>query len=117
MADWGPEKTRDRTRILVLGDSGVGKTSLIHLICTGQELKRPRSTVGCFIHMKMHESRASPGKASCVEFWDVGGSERFKGTRQVFFSSNQHDGILFVHDLSNSVSRRNVERWKQEWID
>ncbi len=33
--------------------SGVGKTSLAHLICPGDELKRPRSTVGCTIHVKV----------------------------------------------------------------
>ncbi len=33
--------------------AGVGKSSLAHLICTGEELKRPRSTVGCTIHVKV----------------------------------------------------------------
>ena len=46
-------------RILVLGDSGVGKTSLVELVCSGEELQKPRSTVGCAIHMKIHESRAT----------------------------------------------------------
>ena len=51
----------DKIRILVLGDSGVGKTSLVELICSGTELRKPRSTVGCTIHMKIHESRSTVG--------------------------------------------------------
>ena len=59
----------DKVRILVLGDSGVGKTSLVHLICQGEELKKPRSTVGCAINMTVHEPRGNPGSSCFVEFW------------------------------------------------
>ena len=52
-------KNAEKIRLLVLGDSGVGKTSLMELLCTGQELRKPRSTVGCEIHMKIHESRTT----------------------------------------------------------
>jgi len=52
-------KNAEKIRLLVLGDSGVGKTSLMELLCTGQELRKPRSTVGCAIHMKIHESRTT----------------------------------------------------------
>ena len=52
-------KNAEKIRVLVLGDSGVGKTSLIELVCSGEELRKPRSTVGCAIHMKIHESRAT----------------------------------------------------------
>ena len=33
-------KSAEKIRILVLGDSGVGKTSLVELVCTGEELRR-----------------------------------------------------------------------------
>lgn len=86
--------------------AGVGKTSILHMLCNGEELRRPRSTVGCSIHTKVHESRAVPGKVACiVEFWDIGGSPRFEGSRGVFFQ-NVFDGLILVHDLTNSVSRR-----------
>jgi len=31
----------------------------IELVCSGEELRKPSSTVGCAIHMKIHESRAT----------------------------------------------------------
>jgi GTPase SAR1 family protein len=36
-------QTAEKVRILVLGDSGVGKTSLVELVCSGAELRKPRS--------------------------------------------------------------------------
>ena len=37
----------NKLKILVLGDSGVGKTTLVHLLCTGTPLHYARWTVGC----------------------------------------------------------------------
>ena len=47
--------TTDRARILVLGDSGVGKTSLVHLIAHGKPLSQIAYTVGAAIEVKLHE--------------------------------------------------------------
>ena len=37
----------DRVRVVVVGDSGVGKTSLTSLVALGQSLSSPSWTVGC----------------------------------------------------------------------
>jgi len=43
-----------RGRILVLGDSGVGKTSLVHKICSGEKLESsPGHTIGCAVQVKL----------------------------------------------------------------
>eukprot|EP00960_Hanusia_phi_P029682 748100-Hanusia_phi.AAC.1 len=47
-------KVSSLTCSLTCSYAGVGKTSLMHLICEGEELRRPRSTVGCAIHMKVN---------------------------------------------------------------
>uniref|UniRef100_H2T4B9 RAB, member of RAS oncogene family-like 3 n=1 Tax=Takifugu rubripes TaxID=31033 RepID=H2T4B9_TAKRU len=39
----------DRVKVLVLGDSGVGKSSLVHLLCQNQVLGNPSWTVGCSV--------------------------------------------------------------------
>jgi len=38
---------QDRVKVLLLGDTGVGKTSLVHLLCNGKVLANPQWTVGC----------------------------------------------------------------------
>ncbi|TQD74593.1 hypothetical protein C1H46_039865 [Malus baccata] len=41
-----------QVRVLVVGDSGVGKTSLVHLIVKGSSIARPPQTVGCTVGVK-----------------------------------------------------------------
>ncbi|KAF9920984.1 Rab-like protein 3 [Linnemannia zychae] len=43
-------------KVLVLGDSGVGKSSLIHILCTNEPLRSPVPTVGCDINVRLHSS-------------------------------------------------------------
>ncbi len=47
----------DRVKILVLGDSGVGKTSLVHLLAHAQTLKQLSYTIGASVEVKLHEYR------------------------------------------------------------
>uniref|UniRef100_A0A8C9G333 RABL3 n=1 Tax=Pavo cristatus TaxID=9049 RepID=A0A8C9G333_PAVCR len=42
----------DRVKVLVLGDSGVGKSSLVHLLCHNQVLGNPSWTVGCSVDVR-----------------------------------------------------------------
>ena len=59
--------TTDRARILVLGDSGVGKTSLVHLIAHGKPLSQIAYTVGAAVEVKLHEYRE--GTAAQKPYW------------------------------------------------
>ena len=45
----------DKVKIVVVGDSGVGKTSLIHLIIHQEVLKKPNWTIGSSVDVKLHE--------------------------------------------------------------
>ena len=57
----------DQVRILVLGDSGVGKTSLVHLIAKGEPLTSITYTIGASIEVKLHEYKE--GTPSQKTFW------------------------------------------------
>ena len=43
----------DRLKIVVAGDSGVGKTAFVHLLCYGDVLFNPSWTVGCSIELSV----------------------------------------------------------------
>lgn len=92
-------------KIVVVGDAGVGKTALCHLICRGEAIKSSSETIGANVEVKYHRD-------SFVEFWDVGGSERYASCRSMFFKDVQ--GIVLVHDLTNKVSYRNLRAWLKE---
>nr|CAB3501447.1 unnamed protein product [Digitaria exilis] len=110
-----------QVRVLVVGDSGVGKSSLVHLILKGSAIARPAQTVGCTVGVK-HITYGSPGSSSnnisdaernfFVELWDVSGHERYKACRSIFYT--QINGVIFVYDLSQRKSKTNLNKWAVE---
>ncbi|XP_029968199.1 rab-like protein 3 [Salarias fasciatus] len=108
----------DRVKVLVLGDSGVGKSSLVHLLCQNQVLGNPSWTVGCSADVRVQDYKeGTPDeKTFYIELWDVGGSagsaSSVKSTRAVFY--NSVNGIILVHYLTNKKSSQNLYRWSLE---
>ncbi|BES93816.1 Miro-like protein [Nesidiocoris tenuis] len=104
----------EKVKVLVLGDSGVGKTSLTHLIAHNEPISNPSWTVGCSVEVKLHEFREGTPtqKTYFVELWDIGGSSNHRSTRNVFY--NPFHGIIFVHDLTNRKSQQNLKQWLAE---
>uniref|UniRef100_A0A665UY33 Rab-like protein 3 n=1 Tax=Echeneis naucrates TaxID=173247 RepID=A0A665UY33_ECHNA len=111
----------DRVKVLVLGDSGVGKSSLVHLLCQNQVLGNPSWTVGCSVDVRVQDYKeGTPDeKTYYIELWDVGGSvgsaSSIKSTRAVFY--NSVNGIILVHDLTNKKSSQNLYRWSLEALN
>ncbi|KAK8566166.1 hypothetical protein V6N13_021238 [Hibiscus sabdariffa] len=111
-----------QVRVLVVGDSGVGKSSLVHLIVKGSSTSCPPQTIGCTVGVK-HTTYGSPGSSSSilkgdaerdffVELWDVSGHERYKDCRSLFYS--QINGVIFVHDLSQRRTKTSLQQWAAE---
>ncbi|KAK6940074.1 Small GTPase [Dillenia turbinata] len=111
-----------QVRVLLVGDSGVGKTSLVHLILKDYSILRPAQTIGCTVGVK-HITYGSSSSSSYtikpdverdffVELWDIAGHERYKDCRSLFYS--QINGIIFVHDLSQKRTKTSLRRWAAE---
>ncbi|KAM7350112.1 rab-like protein 3 isoform 2-T2 [Cochliomyia hominivorax] len=109
--------TIDKVRIVIVGDSGVGKTCLTHLIAHGESLTRPGWTVGCNIEIKLHEYKEGTAqqKPYFIELFDIGGSLSHKNTRSVFYTPTH--GIILVHDLTNRKSHTNLREWLFEILN
>ena len=111
----------DSLRLLVLGDSGVGKSSLVHILCNGSVLTNPTWTIGASVEVKLHSYKEGISSASkekekpfIIEFFDIGGSLQHKTSRHIFYS-NFH-GVIFVHDLTNKKSLNNILKWRDELL-
>lgn len=111
-----------QVRVLVVGDSGVGKTSLVHLITKGSTITRPSRTIGCSVNVK-HITHGSPSSSSSsikgdserdffVELWDISGHERYKDCRSLFYT--QINGVIFVYDLSQRRTKTSLHKWAAE---
>ncbi|KAH6927260.1 hypothetical protein HPB50_001221 [Hyalomma asiaticum] len=104
----------DKVKILVVGDSGVGKSSAVHLLCHNRPLASASWTVGCNVEVKLHEYREGTAsqKTYFVELWDIGGSSSHSSARAVFY--NSFHGLILVHDLTNKKSHENLRKWLSE---
>ncbi|KAG8223848.1 hypothetical protein J437_LFUL007869 [Ladona fulva] len=128
--------TIDKVRVIVVGDSGVGKSSLTHLICHNQPIKNPSWTIGCSVEVMLHEYKEGTPyqKTYFVELWDIGGSSSHRNTRSVFYQPTHglcailwdfiplkfYDytvGIILVHDLTNRKSQQNLTKWLAEVLN
>ncbi|XP_011025590.1 PREDICTED: uncharacterized GTP-binding protein At5g64813-like [Populus euphratica] len=94
-----------QVRVLVVGDSGVGKTSLVHLIVKGSSSACPPQTIGCTVGVK-HISYGNSSSSSSsikgdserdffVELWDVSGHDRYKDCRSLFYSQINGECCFF----------------------
>ncbi|KAL6993081.1 sphingosine N-acyltransferase subunit lip1, variant 2 [Sarracenia purpurea var. burkii] len=108
-----------QVRVLLVGDSGVGKTSLVHLIVKGSSIASPPQTIGCAVAVK-HTTYGHSGSSSnsikgdserdfFIELWDVSGHDRYKDCRSLFYS--QINGVIFVHDLSQRRTKTSLQKW------
>ncbi|KAM3175700.1 hypothetical protein ACTXT7_008028 [Hymenolepis weldensis] len=107
----------DRLKVIVAGDTGVGKTAFVHLLCYDEPLLHPAWTIGFNLELSIFprsvgEFKGSDEERHFVEYWDIGGSANHENTRQVFYD-NIH-GIILVHDLTNKKSEANLSKWLME---
>lgn len=107
----------DKVRIAVLGDSGVGKTTLVHALAHGEVLSSSPWTIGCSVEVLLYDYQqaGSQEKSIYIELWDVGGSTSHKNSRSIFY--NNVNGVILVHDLSNKKSINNLRKWFRELLN
>ncbi|XP_013781168.1 rab-like protein 3 isoform X1 [Limulus polyphemus] len=106
----------NKVKVMVVGDSGVGKSAFVHLVCHSQPITNPSWTIGCSVDIKLHEYKeGTPSqKTYFVELWDIGGSSSHRNTRAVFYNCFQ--GIILIHDLTNRKSHQNLRKWLAELL-
>lgn len=84
------------------------------MIAHNEALINPGWTIGCSVEVKLHEYKegSSSQQSYFIELFDIGGSISHQNTRGVFY--NPTHGIILVHDLTNSKSHDNLQRWLYE---
>ena len=97
----------DKTcQLLIIGDSSVGKTSLITRYANGTFKEEYLATVGLDYFTKVEEIN---NQTIQVKLWDTAGQERFKSLTQNYFRNAQ--GVLLTFDVTNTESFDNLKDW------
>ena len=93
-------------KLLLLGDSGVGKTGLIMRYCDNTFPLSFASTIGVDIKIKLIHLKGEKVK---LQIWDTAGQERFKTLTTNVYRGVQ--GLMLVYDISDEFSFANVRNW------
>jgi len=92
---------------MVLGDSSVGKTSLIERFTKGEFSSQQQATVGLDYRNRTYKLG---DKNIRVQIWDTAGQEIYRSLAAI--SIRDADGILLVYDRTNEISFQNIEhKW------
>ncbi|XP_066908114.1 ras-related protein Rab-43 [Halyomorpha halys] len=96
-------------KIVLIGDCGAGKTSVVQRFKTGNFVERHGNTIGVDFSMK---SVTIDGKKVKLQIWDTAGQERFRTITQSYYRSA--NGVIIVYDITKRSSFLNLQRWIEE---
>ncbi|MEJ2250172.1 MAG: GTP-binding protein [Candidatus Lokiarchaeota archaeon] len=98
-------------KLILGGDGGVGKTSMVHRFVENSFSKDYKATIGTSI---MKKECKFEGLNTSVRFviWDLAGQSQFKRIRQSYLS-NAEAGIL-VYDVTRKETFENIKNWQGE---
>ena len=94
-------------RLVTLGDSKVGKTSLILRYVDDEFNLNYLSTMG--FDLKIKKIKLSNNKEVKVKIFDTAGQERFKSIASNYLK--KAEGIILVYDITDRISFENIDNW------
>ena len=94
-------------KIILIGDSSVGKTCLFKKLTTGKYSDKNISTIGIdrksfSLKVKIVENNEEIEKNFIIQLWDTAGQERFRAVTKGYYKDSQ--GLLLMYDITNKES-------------
>lgn len=99
-------------KVIILGDSGVGKTSLMHRYVNDKYSQQYKATIGADFLTK--EVIVNDDKVATMQVWDTAGQERFQSLGVAFYRGA--DCCVLVYDVTNAKSFDNIKSWRDEFL-
>jgi len=96
-------------KVVLIGDSGVGKSNLLSRFTRNEFNLETKSTIGVEFATR---SIQCEGKTIKAQIWDTAGQERYRAITSAYYRGAV--GALLVYDISKYFTFKNVERWLTE---
>ena len=97
-------------KILLLGDSGVGKSSLLLRYTKNEFNIDMRSTIGVEFGLKFLKVDNFQLK---VQIWDTAGMERYRSITSAYYKGAK--GVIIVYDICRQKSFESVDKWIEDF--
>jgi Ras-related protein Rab-1A len=104
-------------KMIIIGDSAVGKTCIFKKITTGTFSEKSISTIGMDRRTLSFTIKNKEGNDLEIEvqLWDTAGQERFRSITTSYYKSSQ--GLLLMYDITKRETFDNIENWLQNIKD
>ena len=102
----------EEIKVILLGDSGVGKTNLINVSLGHKFDETMEVTINpsySAVNIKLDK------KEYLLNLWDTAGQEKYRRVTKLFFKGSEI--IILVYDITNSTSFESLQNWYQECED
>jgi len=99
-------------KVVLIGDSGVGKSNLLSRFTRNEFSMESKSTIGVEFATR---SIAVDSKTIKAQIWDTAGQERYRAITSAYYRGAV--GALLVYDISKHITYENVVRWLKELRD
>uniref|UniRef100_A0A3P8NTB7 Ras-related protein Rab-25 n=1 Tax=Astatotilapia calliptera TaxID=8154 RepID=A0A3P8NTB7_ASTCA len=98
--------------VVLIGDSGVGKSNLLSRFTRNEFNLESKSTIGVEFATR---SIQVDGKTIKAQIWDTAGQERYRAITSAYYRGAV--GALLVYDIAKHLTYENVDRWLKELRD
>jgi len=98
-------------KIIMLGDSAVGKSKILERYLMEEYNPRTASTYALTLFRHNHTEEAS-GKQYKIDFWDTAGQEQFNKLHASYYY--QAHACILCFDVTRKITYKNLEMWYKE---
>ena len=103
------DKEDYKIKLIIVGDSGVGKTNLISRFAEDKFELNSKATIGVEFIYKTLKINDEIFK---IEIWDTAGQERYKSISSAYYKGAK--GAIIVYDITSEASFYNIDLWLNE---
>lgn len=105
------QKVEVEWKLVLVGDGGVGKTTLVKRHLTGEFEKKYIPTLGVEVHPLKFTTNCG---VICFNVWDTAGQEKMGGLRDGYYIQGECAIIMF--DVTSRITYKNVPEWYKDII-
>lgn len=115
MPTGGRRQKKSFLKVVILGDSGVGKTSLMNRYHSQKFSGQYKATIGAdFLSKDVTVVQQGQERIATLQIWDTAGQERFQSLGVAFYRGA--DACILVYDVTDNKSFDNLETWRNEFL-